>query len=177
MNASIEVRVRRHVGSVPDFGRVCMSCDELSWELEFWDNGAVEVDFVTPLWSTYVLLVTVENHFFHSFRASSFRMPWRMIGYQYSLTSKKDSKKSWNTKVASLDGVPLAANPNPQPSPNSEAESNHSIFSNKCKSIFFRCASSLFVWVLTNEYHNEDKHNPVEDVEDDKGSNQANVEG
>jgi len=42
-----------NVGSVPDFESVCMSYVELEgevgWDSVFWDNGADEGDFVTPL--------------------------------------------------------------------------------------------------------------------------------
>ena len=53
------------VGSVPVFDTYFGLKGEVTYMLE---GVAVEL---------YVLLVAVENHFFHSFRASGFRTPWR----------------------------------------------------------------------------------------------------
>ena len=97
------------VGSVPVFDTYFGFEGEVAWDLE---GVAVE--------SNFLLLVALENHFFHSSRTSAFRMPWRTkISIPWQPT--KIVKRSCNVKVTSSDGVPLAASPNPQPSPNSIA--------------------------------------------------------
>ena len=103
------------VGSVPVLDTYFKFEGEVTYGLEV---DKVESNFV--LWRQYVLHVAFESHFFHWSRASAFRMPWRTkISIPWQPT--KIVKRSCNVKVASTDGVPLAASPNPQPSPNSIA--------------------------------------------------------
>ena len=106
------------VGSVPVFDMYFDFDEKVAWDLK---GDAVESSILLPLnCSQGNQLVSVENHLFHSFWASAFRIPCRkkiIIPWQPT----KIVKRNCNAKVASLDGVPLAARPNPQPSPNSTA--------------------------------------------------------
>ena len=60
------------VGSVPVLDTYFKFEGEVTYDLEV---DTVESNFV--LWRQYVLHVAFESHFFHSSRASAFRMPWR----------------------------------------------------------------------------------------------------
>ena len=59
----------------------------------------------------------------------------------------------------------------------SKTESDCSIFADKSESTFFCCNATSSIWVLASRDHDEDEHGQVEDIENGKGSNQANVEG
>ena len=59
----------------------------------------------------------------------------------------------------------------------SKTESDCSIFADKRESAFFCCNATSSIGVLANRRHDEDEHGQVEDVENGKWSNQANVEG
>ena len=106
------------VRSVPVFDVYFDPEEKVAWDLK---GDAVESNVLLPLNCPQGnQLIIAENHLFHSFWASTFRIPCRtkiIIPWQPT----KIVKRSCNAKVASLDGVPLAARPNPQPSPNSTA--------------------------------------------------------
>ena len=126
------------------------------------------------------LQVTKLSHCFHTSLAFSLRKPWN-ISISKPCAPTNRVKMTWNPIVIPITRVLVASSPSPHPKPNTmqwESQGNDDLLSDGPKlAALVSWSGSMLMGVAWDGGQDDDKHDPVEEVDQDKWKDEPKKNG